>query len=190
MLWIIRYEENWDMQSYKFMSDASNAWSVIRKLLFICLMFMGLSALAVTGAFAAGVQTVTSIQSLEFGGWQIPASGTNTVTVSTAGVLSTTGGPVAITGTSIIPARSGQFLIRQTSGAGKIKITVTSSDTSRLNNFTLKYDGKTISNGQDKLANPTNTGKTLIVGGTLNLSSTLADGVYPTTPNYIITVTN
>jgi hypothetical protein len=162
--------------------------AMVRKLVFFCLLFSG-GAVIIPSTVLAATYSITEIQSLEFGGWEIPSSGVSTVTVNTLGNVTTTGNPVAITAGSITPARYGQFLIRRVSGGGGgIRIFVFSNDTSRLNNLILEYHDSIISNGEGNLSNPGSSGKTLIVGGTLNFNSTQPDGVYPTTPNYVITV--
>jgi hypothetical protein len=140
---------------------------------------------------SAAAQTITIAQNqqLRFGVLQVPASGSHTRTVSTAGATSGTG----IELLSSPAAQAGQFTLScsaSCTGSWNITINATNVVTGNaalsIGSWTGNYIGVPInipSSGNPKC----NSAKTLLLGATATYTSAIPEGAY--TPTYDVVVT-
>jgi hypothetical protein len=138
---------------------------------------------------AAQTITIAQTQQLRFGVLQVPASGSHTRTVSTAGATSGTG----ITLLSVPAAQAGQFTLgcsATCNGSWSITINATNVVTGNaalsIGSWTGNYIGIGInipSSGNQKCKDP----QTLLLGATATYTSAIPEGAY--TPTYDVVVT-
>lgn len=119
---------------------------------------------------------------LAFGKVQKPATGSQTVIITSAGVVSGTATLVGGTTTA------GSYTL---TGDPTATVGITIADTTAVSGLTLTaftptYGGTAFTNGATGLAAPTSTGKALAIGATLNVASTVTSGAK--TLGYNITV--